>query len=74
MDMYHTRKATIPLDKVYALLGMSSDDPSIEANYESSWKDLFQKLVNFSLSNLVSVSTWDAEEVSVTEVKSYVLG
>ena len=29
MDMYHNRKATKRLDKVYALLGMSSDDPSV---------------------------------------------
>ena len=27
IDMYHTREATVPNDKVYALLGMSSDDP-----------------------------------------------
>jgi hypothetical protein len=26
IDMYHTRKSTEPNDKVYALLGMSSDD------------------------------------------------
>ena len=74
VDMYHTRKATDPLDKVYALLGMSSDDPGIEVNYESSWKDLFWKLVDFSLSNAVSISTWDPKEVAVIETKSYVLG
>ena len=28
VDMYRTRDATVPHDKVYALLGMSSDDPS----------------------------------------------
>ncbi|KAL8364833.1 hypothetical protein RB595_003893 [Gaeumannomyces hyphopodioides] len=74
VDMYHTRQATIPLDKVYALLGMSSDDPKIKVNYESSWKDLFRELVNFSLSSAVSVSTWDAKEVAVVEANGYVLG
>ncbi|KAL8364579.1 hypothetical protein RB595_003730 [Gaeumannomyces hyphopodioides] len=76
VDMYHTRKATVPLDKVYALLGMSSDDPAakIEANYTSSWEDLLRKLVHFSLSSQVSVSTWDGEEVAVIEAKGYVLG
>ncbi|KAL8367568.1 hypothetical protein RB599_003451 [Gaeumannomyces hyphopodioides] len=76
VDMYHTRKATVPLDKVYALLGMSSDDPAakIEANYTSSWEDLLRKLVHFSLSNQMSVSTWDGEEVAVIEAKGYVLG
>jgi hypothetical protein len=28
VDMFHTRQASDPRDKVYALLGMSSDDPS----------------------------------------------
>ncbi|KAL8365088.1 hypothetical protein RB595_004080 [Gaeumannomyces hyphopodioides] len=76
VDMYHTRKATVPLDKVYALLGMSSDDPAakIEANYTSSWEDLLRKLVHFSLSNQMSVSTSDGEEVAVIEAKGYVLG
>jgi hypothetical protein len=31
IDMYHTHKATDLRDKIYALLGMSSDNPS-EAN------------------------------------------
>ncbi|KAL8344915.1 hypothetical protein RB601_005110 [Gaeumannomyces tritici] len=74
VDMYHTRQATNPLDKVYALLGMSSDDPRIKVDYKSSWKDLFRELVNFSLSSAVSVSTWDAKEVAVVEANGYVFG
>ncbi|KAK7219330.1 hypothetical protein V2G26_007333 [Clonostachys chloroleuca] len=74
VDMYHTREAINPLDMVYALLSMSSDDLGIEANYESSWKDLFREFVNSSLSNPVSVSTWDAKEVTVIEAKGCILG
>ncbi|KAK4210099.1 ankyrin repeat-containing domain protein [Rhypophila decipiens] len=40
LDMFRTRKATNPLDKVYALLGMTSDDPgeaSLLADYDISW-------------------------------------
>jgi len=77
VDMYHTRKATDPLDKVYALQGMCLDDldaAGLSANYRSSWKDLFRKLVNFCLSDQVSVSTWDDEEVAVIEAKGYILG
>ncbi|KAL8366272.1 hypothetical protein RB595_004849 [Gaeumannomyces hyphopodioides] len=75
VDMYHTRKATVPLDKVYALLGMSSDDPAakIEANYNAPWKDLFRELINFSLSDQMSVSTWEQKEVAVIKAKGYVL-
>ncbi|KAL8365252.1 hypothetical protein RB595_004180 [Gaeumannomyces hyphopodioides] len=76
VDMYHTRKATVPLDKVYALLGMSSDDPAakIEVNYKAPWKDLFRKLINFSLSDQMSISTWEQKEVAVIEAKGCVLG
>jgi hypothetical protein len=39
IDMFHTRRATDVRDKVYALLGMSRDDPSdagLLPNYEVS--------------------------------------
>jgi hypothetical protein len=75
--MFHTRKATVALDKVYALLGMSSDDPSaarLSADYGASWETIFRKLVAFSLSNRVSVEIWDEKEVAVISGKGFVLG
>ncbi|KAI0186562.1 heterokaryon incompatibility protein-domain-containing protein [Xylaria flabelliformis] len=77
VDRYHTRKATNRLDKVYALLDMSSDDPNktgLIANYNVSWREVFRKLVEFSLSNQMSVDTWDDKEVAVIEGKGYVVG
>ncbi|KAK3307140.1 heterokaryon incompatibility protein-domain-containing protein [Chaetomium strumarium] len=77
VDMYHARKATLSLDKVYALLGMSSDNPStagLEADYKALWKDLFQKLIRFCLSDQVSVSTWDSDEVAIIEAKADIIG
>ncbi|KAL8295073.1 hypothetical protein RB600_000848 [Gaeumannomyces tritici] len=77
VDMYHGRKATDRRDKVYALLGMSSDDSDpaeLSANYETSWKDVFQKLIRFCLPDQVSVSTWNEVEVAVVEAKGCVLG
>lgn len=82
MDMYHTRKATDRRDKVYALFGMSSDDPSsddhsaegLSVNYDTSWGEVFRKLVKFSLSDQMSVDTWDDKEVAVIKGKGYVLG
>lgn len=47
IDMYHTHKATERRDKVLALLGMSSNDPSaahLLPNYEISWEELFRQL------------------------------
>ena len=57
IEMYHTREATDRLDKVYALLGMSSDNPTVAglfADYNISWKQLFNKLIHFLLPKLVS--------------------
>jgi len=42
--MFHTRQASDPRDKVYALLGMTSDDPSkagLHADYNITWEKLF---------------------------------
>ncbi|RYP04816.1 hypothetical protein DL765_010045 [Monosporascus sp. GIB2] len=75
--MYHTRKATDPRDKVYALLGMSSDDRTVaglSANYNIPWGELFEKLIHFVLSERVSVDTWDDKEIAVIKGKGCILG
>ena len=77
MDTYHTRKATDRLDEVYALLGMSSDDPTkagISANYEAPWGQVFQRLVHFSLSHQIAVDTWDQHNVAIIRGKGHILG
>ncbi|KAK3949482.1 hypothetical protein QBC32DRAFT_266659 [Pseudoneurospora amorphoporcata] len=77
IEMYHTREATDRLDKVYALLGMSSDNPTaagLVADYKTSWKQLFNKLIHFFLSELVSVDLSDNKEIAIIEGKSCILG
>ncbi len=73
--MYHTRKATKRHDKVYALLNMSSDDPSsagLTVDYNTSWEEVFRKLIKFLLSDQIFVNTW--EEVAIIKGKGLVLG
>jgi hypothetical protein len=77
IDMFHTRKASEVHDKVYALLGMSSDDPNkagLRPDYEISWKELFQKLVKFVLGKDISVETSDCTQRAVIKSKGYILG
>ncbi|KAK4155069.1 heterokaryon incompatibility protein-domain-containing protein [Chaetomidium leptoderma] len=77
VDMYHTRKATERHDKVYALLGMRSDDDGetkFPANYKTPWGQAFQQLINSFLSDQVSVDSWDDEEIAVIRSKGCVLG
>jgi ankyrin repeat protein len=60
IDMFHSRQATDPRDKVYALLGMSSDDPEkgmLQPDYDISWEELFQQVVKFVLGKNISMET-----------------
>jgi ankyrin repeat protein len=77
IDMYHSREATNRHDKVYALLGMSSDDLSkadLSPNYGVSWEILLQRLVKYLIPERTSVETWGDKEIAVIQSKGYVLG
>lgn len=77
IDMYHNHKATLRHDKVYALLGMSSNGMNsalLLPNYMVPWKTLLQRLVRMILHEGISVETWDDREISVIKSRGYVLG
>ena len=77
VDMYHTRRATNHHDKVYALLGMSSDNPGtaeLLANYKTLWEEIFRKLIRFCLSDEMSASVWDNRAVAVIQGKGRIIG
>ncbi|RYP69565.1 hypothetical protein DL771_006080 [Monosporascus sp. 5C6A] len=76
IDMYHTHEATKRHDKVFALLGMSVDNPSasgLSLNYTVPWETLFNQLIKLLLSSQVSVKIW-AEMTAVIEGKGCILG
>jgi hypothetical protein len=75
--MYHTHEATKRHDKVYALLGISSDDVSVGSllpDYRVPWKELLRRLVKFLLSGQVSIKTWEDKEVAEIRSRGCVLG
>ena len=80
LDIYHTHKAEIPHDKIYALLGMCSDylrlpsEASLKPNYNLEWKIIMQHLIKFILSNKVSVDTWNDKTIAVIKSKGCILG
>ncbi|KAL6922571.1 hypothetical protein FSST1_006597 [Fusarium sambucinum] len=77
IEMYHTRKATDRRDKVYALLGMSTDVPSgagLSVNYNIPWSQLFRSLIKYAISDSISATTWDDREIAVIKGKAVVLG
>ncbi|OCK78570.1 HET-domain-containing protein, partial [Lepidopterella palustris CBS 459.81] len=77
IEMYHDREASKRHDKVFALLGMSSDD-SISADllpdYEIPWERLLERVVRFLLGGQVSVKTWAEKEMAVIKSKGCILG
>lgn len=77
IDIYHAYKATKRHDKIYALLGMCSDDLSaagLEPDYSLPWRTLMQRVVKFLLSDYVSVDTWDEKEAAIIKSKGFVIG
>ena len=76
VDMYHNHQASDIRDRIYALLGMSSDDPGTSGllvDYDISWAKLFKQLVH-SILGSVPVDTWDGKAVAVIKGKGCVLG
>ena len=77
IDMYHTRKATLRHDKVYALLGMCSDDLSaagLSPDYTVSWEQPFRNLIKFLLYKEVSVKVWAERGIAVIKSRGSILG
>ncbi|PYH91026.1 HET-domain-containing protein [Aspergillus ellipticus CBS 707.79] len=76
IDMYHTHEATWSHDKIYALLGMCSDDPHIPAlrpNYELPWNQVFQQTVEYILPDSICVTTCPDTEAAVIKGKGQIL-
>jgi hypothetical protein len=77
IEMHHIRKAGWHHDKIYALLGMSSDRPHPTNDllkYETQWKDIFKLLVKFILNDDASVEVYSDPEIAAINVNGYVLG
>lgn len=77
IDMFHTHDATERVDKVYALLGMSNDDPlaaGLTVDYRISWSMLMQKLVSFIIGHQATVKTWHDKELALVRSRGCVLG
>ncbi|KAM3447700.1 hypothetical protein MY3296_008449 [Beauveria thailandica] len=75
VDMFHNRKATDKRDKVYALLGMSSDAPTaLLPDYKITWEDCFRRLIRHLAGEHVSIGTWEDREIAIIKSKAHVLG
>ena len=76
IDIYHTCEATERHNKVYALFGMSSNNPNaagLSPNYKVPWEKLLQQVIKFLLCKEVYVETWDKKEITVIKSKGCIL-
>jgi ankyrin repeat protein len=77
VDAYHSHEAKERHDKVYALLGMSSDETDVAdltPNYAVPWEILMKNLVTFLLGHQVSVDIRNDTEIAIVEGKGFVVG
>lgn len=79
LDMYRAHKATDPRDKIFALLGMSSDLPAVNdagiiPNYTISWDNLLHHVINFVLKSHVPIETMEKQDGMAIRGMGYVLG
>ncbi|KAF2818578.1 TPR-like protein [Ophiobolus disseminans] len=77
LDMFHTHEATERQDKVYALLGMSSDafdTAELLPDYKLPWKEVFHRLIKFLLGEHISAETWDNKELATIKSRGAIIG
>ncbi|KAK3369579.1 heterokaryon incompatibility protein-domain-containing protein [Lasiosphaeria ovina] len=75
INMFQNREATDRRDKVYALLGMSSDVPTgLSPDYTVPWSDVLRRLTGNLFGGRASVEAWDDSDVSVVTTKARFLG
>ncbi|CAD6450284.1 792c6830-6a34-4fce-850e-daaa5295d776-CDS [Sclerotinia trifoliorum] len=77
IEMYYAHQASDDLDRVYALLAMSSDNPvskGLLPDYTISWAQLFLQLVKFILCEKISVDICQTRRMAVIKSKGRVLG
>lgn len=68
LGMFHGHSATDRRDKIYALLGLSTDCASnldIQVDYAKSWALLFQQVITHILGSCNHIFTWNNEEIAI---------
>ncbi|KAH6655739.1 hypothetical protein BKA67DRAFT_561667, partial [Truncatella angustata] len=66
IDMFHNHEATQRHDKVYALLGMCSNNMSkskLLPDYAVPFDELFKRLIQFTLPGRIPVETQGGKEI-----------
>ena len=77
LDSFHAHSATDSRDKIYALLGLATQEPGrvpIRADYRKSWSNLFQEAIIQILGSDAKIHTSDKKEQALISVDGCPLG
>jgi len=76
IDMYHAHEATERHDKIFALLGMSSDDLTVAGlspDYDVPWAKVFMNLLLFVFGKILQIETLGDGDLAVVRAKGYII-
>ncbi|KAK1852529.1 het domain protein [Colletotrichum chrysophilum] len=75
IELHRIQEATDRRDKIYALLGMSTDTPNgMVPDYQMPWKDLFSHLIKSLLPGSLLVTTIDEHQTALFTIPGRVIG
>ncbi|KAE8343095.1 hypothetical protein BDV24DRAFT_173453 [Aspergillus arachidicola] len=77
IDMYQNHDATVQHDKVYALLGLSAEDPrtpALKPNYALPWNDVLKQVTTYLFGGKCSVQTWPGSDMAMIQRKGWIFG
>ncbi|PYH66903.1 HET domain-containing protein [Aspergillus vadensis CBS 113365] len=77
LDTYHTHFASVPHDKIYALLGLCSDNPEtpcLRPNYQLAFSAVVRQVVTYVFRGNHSVEVQPGTNIAVIKGKGWILG
>jgi hypothetical protein len=77
LRMFQDHEATDQRDKIYALLGLSSDNdlsPDLRPDYTKTWSTLFRQVIVHVIGASPTIRTWDNMEKALISSLGCVLG
>ena len=77
IDMYHTHEATERHDKIFALLGMSSNDltaAGLSPDYSVPWAKVFMNVLHFVFDKLFPIKVLGDGDLAIVKAKGHAMG
>jgi hypothetical protein len=77
LDLYHEYQASKRHDKIYALIGMCSDNlefAGLSPDYDVPWHDLLARVIWHLLGNHVRIDTWPDREAAMIRGQGFIIG